>query len=394
MNKRITLLIKPVLAITLISLLAASAALAVSRYLFAGEGMAALIAFALTAGITGMLLAGLFMTRFYAPFYRLVKQFDAVQSGEKIAETGHGMIDFILRSYNRLVDKLNKSVQALTQATDELASLAANLAAVTEKTNQNIAKQHQDTDMVATAINEMSATVEEVARSASEAAVAAEKATESAKSGEQIAQLGHNSIDSLVGDVNHASDVILQLEKQSEGITVVLEVIKGIAEQTNLLALNAAIEAARAGEQGRGFAVVADEVRSLATRTQESAEEIDEMISTLQEGVRSSVSAMESASEKGNDSAEKVKNMLTALQEIFHSVNIINDMNAQIATAVEEQSQVANEINRNVANISETAQENLDQVYVSEEASSKITDISVLLRGLVEEMSLAKKTAG
>ena len=147
-------------------------------------------------------------------------------------------------------------------------------------------------------------------------------------------------IEELVGNIENAAAVVNRLEKESEGVGVVLDVIKGIAEQTNLLALNAAIEAARAGEQGRGFAVVADEVRTLASRTQESTHEIEEMIERLRAGARESVAVMGAALDQGQSGAEQVANTLAALTEISGAVNKINDMNTQIATAAEEQSHV------------------------------------------------------
>ncbi len=327
--------------------------------------------------------------RFFQPFEQLVQQFKKIEGGEQSLNVkGNQIVEQVCKSYNSVLKRHTTSANALTKVINDLSFTASHLSDVTESTNENIHKQQLETDMVATAMNEMSTTVEEVARNASEAATAAEQANESANAGESVAQISKTSIDALVVDINNASEVISQLEKQSSEITVVLEVIKGIAEQTNLLALNAAIEAARAGEQGRGFAVVADEVRSLATRTQTSAHEIDGMINALQNGVHSSVAVMETASIKGRESSEKVEDTLNVLKEIHQSVNIINDMNAQIATAAEEQSVVANEINQNIVSITQSADATTQDARDSQQTSVKTATISQQLKDLVSQFGV------
>lgn len=341
----------------------------------------------LVAIITIVILYPL-LSWFFKPFNHLLEQLDEIKksNSQSLNVKGNAIVEAVSQSFNFLILNYSKTVNTLTKVTNELTFTASHLSGVTESTDENIRRQQQETDMVATAMNEMSTTVEEVARNASEAASAAEQANSSANSGESVAQISKASIDALVGNVNKASEVIAQLEKQSSDITVVLEVIKGIAEQTNLLALNAAIEAARAGEQGRGFAVVADEVRSLATRTQASAQEIDEMISALQEGVRSSVLVMEDASAKGIESSEKVEDTFRALKDIHQSVNVINDMNAQIATAAEEQSAVTNEINQNIVSISQSADATTKDANDSRETSVKIATLSQQLTDLVTQL--------
>ncbi len=341
----------------------------------------------LVAVITIVVLFPL-LSWFFKPFNHLLEELEKTtkSGGQTLNVKGNLFVEKVSQSFNLLILNYSKTVNTLTKVTNELTFTASHLSGVTESTDANIRRQQQETDMVATAMNEMSTTVEEVARNASEAASAAEQANSSANSGESVAQISKASIDALVGNVNKASEVIAQLEKQSSDITVVLEVIKGIAEQTNLLALNAAIEAARAGEQGRGFAVVADEVRSLATRTQASAQEIDEMISALQEGVRSSVLVMEDASAKGIESSEKVEDTFRALKDIHLSVNVINDMNAQIATAAEEQSAVANEINQNIVSISQSADATTKDANDSRETSVKIATLSQQLTDLVTQL--------
>ncbi len=275
-------------------------------------------------------------------------------------------------------------VQKIGHPAGELATAAADMQGIMERTEASIFSQQNETNQVATAMNEMSSTVEEVARNASEASGAAHSADEAANNGLHIARETVKDISHLVNDVQNASGVISKLEEESNHIGVVLDVIKGIAEQTNLLALNAAIEAARAGEQGRGFAVVADEVRMLATRTQESTQEIEQMIGRLQEGVRDAVSVMKVAQDKGEKGAEQVQRTLQGLEDIKQAVTLINDMNAQIATAAEEQSQVANEINRNIVNINEAANTSAEDVSEARAISEKLAMLSNEMFGIVQ----------
>lgn len=374
--------IKPIIFIVVINLISVVSGQLFLQWLNIGEQVYLLPVFA--AMIT-LIIIFPFARRFFQPFEQLVQHFKKIESsgGQTLDVKGHQIVEQVCQSHNLLAKKFDSSASELIKVTNELSFAAAHLSGVTESTNENISKQQLETDMVATAMNEMSTTVEEVARNASDAATAAEQANNSANKGESIAEESKESIDALVGDINKASDVIAQLEKDSSEITVVLDVIKGIAEQTNLLALNAAIEAARAGEQGRGFAVVADEVRSLATRTQTSAHEIDGMIQALQAGVRSSVSVMEIASTKGSESSIKVEDTFNALKDIHKSVNIINDMNAQIATAAEEQSAVANEINQNIVSITQVAEATTQDASDSQATSVKIATISQQLKELV-----------
>ncbi|MGV8842447.1 MAG: methyl-accepting chemotaxis protein [Pseudomonas sp.] len=231
--------------------------------------------------------------------------------------------------------------------------------------------------MVASAMNEMSATVQEVARHASQTATASSGADEESRAGVKVATEALDGIEVLISDIENAAKVILQVQSDSASIGMVLDVIKGIAEQTNLLALNAAIEAARAGEQGRGFAVVADEVRTLASRTQKSTEEIQSMIQQLQGGARNAVQAMETAQKRAHAGSECVAKAAQSLSVIANEVGTINDMNTQIATASEEQSAVAEEINRNITTISLIA----DTTSTDAKQNSQISEDLVRLAG-------------
>ena len=284
------------------------------------------------------------------------------------------------------------NLNSLSATTNELAFTAAKMSDVTERTETNTTKQQNETDLVATAMSEMSATVEEVARNTQAASHAAQQAKNAAQSGFSIAQDTKRGIDTLVGDIENAAQVINRLEEESKNIGMVLDVIKSIAEQTNLLALNAAIEAARAREQGRGFAVVADEVRTLASRTQESTHEIEEIIERLRNGARESVSVMQVALEKGQIGSKQVDNTLEALNGISGSVGKITDMNTQIASAAEEQSQVANEISRNIENISQISQLTNQDARESHETSEKLADISSKLKTLLDKSNISAKS--
>ncbi len=278
----------------------------------------------------------------------------------------------IQKDMGQLVERLNKSVYTLSASAEEMAH-------VTDQSNQAMMQQRAETEQVATAMNEMSATVREVAQHAQLAADSAGQANEEVNTGQGVVNDSIRAIASLVQKVERASDVILNLENDSVEIGSVLDVISSIAEQTNLLALNAAIEAARAGEQGRGFAVVADEVRVLAQRTQASTEEIQDMIERVQSGAREAVEAMHQSRSQADVTRDTAARAGEVLNSITASVNNINDMNTLIASAAEEQNSVAEEINRNVVNISQASEH-------SAEASAKAARASEDLRNLAEDL--------
>ncbi|MES9848328.1 MAG: methyl-accepting chemotaxis protein, partial [Candidatus Thiodiazotropha sp.] len=247
-----------------------------------------------------------------------------------------------------------------------------------EHTRDGITKQHEQTTQVATAMTEMSATVHEVAQNTTQTAEAARQADQQANSGRDVVNAVTSSIDSLASEVGRAVETVQHVEQDSERIGSVLDVIRGIADQTNLLALNAAIEAARAGEQGRGFAVVADEVRTLAKRTQDSTEEIQEMIESLQTGVRETVTVMETSQQQAAESVDQAGRAHEALEEITRVVDTISQMSSQIATAAEEQSAVAEDINRNIVDITHVAEatsQDSAKSYDASEAMSKEVDL-------------------
>ena len=289
----------------------------------------------------------------------------------------------VANAFNRMGDRFHAMVQQLSGATGQLAAAAEETSAVTEQTSSGIRQQQSETEQVATAMNEMTATVQEVAHSAASAAEAAHKADDEARTGKQVVTRTIDVIDTLASEVEKAAGVIHQLEQDSEQIGTVLDVIRGIAEQTNLLALNAAIEAARAGEQGRGFAVVADEVRTLASRTQQSTAEIQGMIEKLQSGAANAVKVMETSRTQAQAGVEQVAQAGASLDSITRAVGTINDLNAQIASAAEEQSSVAEEINRNIVNISQVADQTNQGAQQTAAASEELARLAEQLQGLV-----------
>ncbi|MES9829270.1 MAG: methyl-accepting chemotaxis protein [Candidatus Thiodiazotropha sp.] len=296
----------------------------------------------------------------------------------RMDESGSDEVTRLSRAYNLFADKTEGMIKKVSGATANLSIRIGDFATLAEHTRDGVTKQHEQTTQVATAMTEMSATVHEVAQNTTQTAEAARQADQQANSGRDVVNAVTSSIDSLASEVGRAVETVQHVEQDSERIGSVLDVIRGIADQTNLLALNAAIEAARAGEQGRGFAVVADEVRTLAKRTQDSTEEIQEMIESLQTGVRETVTVMETSQQQAAESVDQAGRAHEALEEITRVVDTISQMSSQIATAAEEQSAVAEDINRNIVDITHVAEEtSQDSVksYDASEAMSKEVDL-------------------
>ncbi len=296
---------------------------------------------------------------------------------------GNDEIAHLGQAFNKFAIKVHDVVSEVMNSVSQLSSAATELSMVTNQTSDGVARQQMETEQVATAMNEMTSTVQEVANHAEQAADAANDANSASQNGNAIVTEGISSIGSLATEITNASDVIGRLETDSENIGTVLDVIRGIAEQTNLLALNAAIEAARAGEQGRGFAVVADEVRTLASRTQESTQEIQSMIEKLQSGAHDAVEVMTASQSRATETVGHANEAGNALKSIAGSVGRINDMNLQIASAAEEQSSVAEEINQNVVRIADIAQETSGSMQQIATSSEDLARLSTRLDQLV-----------
>lgn len=286
-------------------------------------------------------------------------------------------------AYNTMIDQVSQLVGNARNAVSRTAEHSISVTKATADAEAGVVRQYNDIDQVATAMNEMSATVHEVAQNAAQAAEAARTADDEARSGMSVVQAAVNQIRSMAQQLQDTSGVLDRLEAESGEIGKVLEVITGIAEQTNLLALNAAIEAARAGEQGRGFAVVADEVRTLAQRTQESTEEIRVIIERLQNESRNAVTSMEQSSRLAESSVQQAEQASQALEHIAGAVDTISSMNTLIATAAEEQSQVADDIDQRIVNISDVAEQTRSDaqevVRATEEIQSEVRDLDQMI---------------
>lgn len=317
------------------------------------------------------------------PARRLASDLERMAGGdfsEPVRKLTDDEIGAIALSAQRMHLDLGSLISHLSDSVAQLGSAAEQLSTSSEHSTRQVGEQQTQTDMVATAMNEMAATAQEVARSAADAAEASHQADGQARDGSRVVRHTIQVIDSLAQEVESAAEVIHRLEGDTENIGRVLDVIRGIAEQTNLLALNAAIEAARAGEQGRGFAVVADEVRTLARRTQESTQEIHDMIERLQDGAHEAVAAMEQGRAKARSSVEQAGQAGQALEAITGAVATINDMAAQIASAAEQQTQVTEEINRNVAQINHSVGETAAGAQQSSASAEELARLSEELR--------------
>ena len=276
---------------------------------------------------------------------------------------------------NSMVRHLNTTVKSLGSNASLLASASEELSATTSQARTGALEQQQQTDQIATAMNEMTSTVQEIARNAELVAAESHTADREAHEGSNIITTTIKSITDLSGEVGEAAEVIHQLEQNSNDIGTVLDVIKSIAEQTNLLALNAAIEAARAGEHGRGFAVVADEVRTLASRTQESTEQIQKMVSSLQMHTHKAVEVMDSDTKHAMKMAESTSSATESIDRIVDSVTKISDMSTMVASASEEQSLVSEEINRNIVRIADLSVESMsgsEQIALGSDELAKL----------------------
>ncbi|CAD5107369.1 methyl-accepting chemotaxis protein [Pseudomonas carbonaria] len=318
--------------------------------------LAIMLGSALALLVAVALLAGVLSSSILRPLLLIKANLDDMAAGDgnlthRLPVASRDELGELAASFNRFVEKIHVLVQQVAGTTTQLSSLVGSVSSQVQRSEKAMEGQRHETDQVATAINEMSAAAHEVAASAQRAADAARETDQEGQSAKRVVERSIERIHQLVGEVRNSGESLDSLRQDVQGIVSVLEVIRAIADQTNLLALNAAIEAARAGEAGRGFAVVADEVRALASRTQQSTGEIQGMIDRLQNATRDAVEAMRRASEMGEDTTEHANRAGNSLDTIAQLIGTINSMNAQIASAAEEQTAVAEEINRSVHQI-------------------------------------------
>ncbi len=297
-------------------------------------------------------------------------------------------LGILASALNQFLDKLHSLIKRVAAASAQVKESSEHLLKINSESKEMISSQHSATEMAATAVREMAATVQEIARNASEAAKATQQADTDAQEGNSRVVASATSIRDQASDVESAANAIHTLESETQEVGTVLEVIRGIAEQTNLLALNAAIEAARAGEQGRGFAVVADEVRTLAGRTRQSTDEIREMIERLQVGASNAVSVMETARQKAQTSVERAESAGASLDEITKAVSSISEMNIQIASAAEEQSAATDEISKNVTEISSASDRNEQASQEAAQASERLSEQAMELDRIVKNFTI------
>jgi len=345
----------------------------------------------IVAGIAialGLLVAALVARGIVRPIRVAVDAMRDIAAGEgdltrRLEEHGRNEVAELGQAFNQFAEKVRRLVSEVAGSTSQVAAAAEEMSAITDEFNRDVAQQRHEIEQVATAMNEMTATVQDVARNAAQAAASAQAADREAQQGQQVVHETVSSIESVSVEVEHTASAIQRLEADSQSISAVLEVIRGVAEQTNLLALNAAIEAARAGEQGRGFAVVADEVRTLASRTQQSTLEIQQVIEQLQSGARNAAEVMHRGRAQVDSSVLQAQQAGSSLTSITSAVASISDMNTQIASAAEQQSAVSDEISQNVVNINQVADRVTESASQTAQASSQLAHLAVGLQSLV-----------
>jgi methyl-accepting chemotaxis protein len=347
------------------------------------------------AWVVGLLIVATLLTFLFAWLLTrsIVKPIDqALAAAEEIAEgnltrpiqtEGRDEAARLLLAMQKMQGKLRDTLQRISGSATQLASAAEELNSVTDEGARGLTQQNNEIEQAATAVNEMTSAVEEVARNAVSTSEASKEATTSASDGRDLVMETVSAIERMSGDVQSTADLIGNLAAESRDIGKVLDVIRGLADQTNLLALNAAIEAARAGEAGRGFAVVADEVRALAHRTQQSTSEIERMIGSIQGGTEQAVDSMRNSTERAESTLNIAKGAGMALETINGAIVQINERNLVIASAAEEQAQVAREVDRNLVNIRDLSVQTAAGSAQTTAASGELARLAVELNSMV-----------
>ena len=321
----------------------------------------------------------------------LVSGIQSIKKGDltqKISISGRSDFSWMAFELDNARKNVANLVHTLVGGVTQLEGATQNMSSISKDTADGVMTQQAETGQVATAMNEMAASVQEVARTAKSAADAARDADNEAKAGKQVVLEAMGAIDSLANEVEKAAETLNSLEADIGNIGAIVDVIRGITEQTNLLALNAAIEAARAGEHGRGFAVVADEVRTLAARTQSSTHEIEEMVGRLQQGAKAAVKVMSDGRESAKTSVEKAACAGVALDTITKMISTMDEMSASISSAATEQSSVAEDVNRGIVNISQVAERTADGARDTLSAVATMSELSIQLQEAVSKFKV------
>ncbi|MFA0428184.1 methyl-accepting chemotaxis protein [Vibrio sp. 10N.222.51.C5] len=327
------------------------------------------------------------------PIRQVVERLNDIASGEgdltqRLEVKSQDEIGQLSKGFNLFLDKLQHTIKEVIHTTEQVANTTSQAKASASSTRESSESQFKEVDLVATAAEEMTQTAGLVVQNAEVAVDAACEANRSAQQGQQVIELSAGEMRKLVERMSSAVPIVEELAKNNGNITEILSVIEGISEQTNLLALNAAIEAARAGEQGRGFAVVADEVRNLASRTQSSVGEIRAVIDKVHAGTQDVVEAIQEGNILANDTALHVQKAVEDLGSIFTSIEAISDMNSQIVRAAEEQQSVSGEVNQSVANIRDLSAKILEQAAASEQVGNEIDQLSQQQQKLVNQFKV------